>query len=89
MREATDGFYEEHFRYAMVVLLTTSVTVSLLGSVGRRRLGYFTQLFCDDLAHTEPVVNENTQPQSFNYRLSNIIALPGNRKESFARISRH
>ena len=88
MRETIGGFYDGRFWHVMAVLLIMSVTVFLLGFVGRRRLGYFTQLFYDDLARTELVVNEDVQLQSRGYRLSNIIALLGNRKEFSTRIRR-
>lgn len=88
MRETIGGFYDGRFWHVMAVLLIMSVTVVLLGFVGRRRLGYFTQLFYDDLARTELVVNEDVQLQSRGYRLSNIIALLGNRKEFSTRIRR-
>ena len=88
VRETIGGFYDGRFWHVMAVLLIMSVTVFQLGFVGRRRLGYFTQLFYDDLARTELVVNENVQLQSPGYRLSNIIALLGNRKEFSTRISR-
>ena len=88
MRETIGGFYDGRFWHVMAVLLIMSVTVFQLGFVGRRRLGYFTQLFYDDLARTELVVNENVQLQSRGYRLSNIIALLGNRKEFSTRIRR-
>lgn len=86
MRETIGGFYEGHFWHAIAVLLMMSATMFLLGFAGRRRLGYFTQLFYDDLARTELVVNEDVQLQSLGYRLSNIIALLGNRKEFSIRI---
>ncbi len=86
MRETIGGFYEGHFGHAIAVLLMMSATMFLLGFAGRRRLGYFTQLFYDDLARTELVVNEDVQLQSLGYRLSNIIALLGNRKEFSIRI---
>nr|WP_076389233.1 YhgE/Pip domain-containing protein [Vaginimicrobium propionicum] len=88
MRETIGGFYGGRFWHVIAVLLIMSVTVFLLGFWGRRRLGYFTQLFYDDLARTELVVNEDVQLQSRGYRLSNIIALLGNRKEFSTRIRR-
>ena len=88
MRETIGGFYHGHYWHAMAILLLMSVTMFLLGYVGRRRFGYFTQLFYDDLARTELVVNEDVQLQSRGYRLSNIIALLANRKEFSTRIRR-
>ncbi len=88
IRETIGGFYHGRFWHVMAVLLLMSVTMFLLGFVGRRRFGYFTQLFYDDLARTELVVNEDVQLQSRGYRLSNIIALLANRKEFSARIRR-
>ncbi len=86
IRETIGGFYHGRFWHVMTILLLMSVTMFLLGFVGRRRFGYFTQLFYDDLARTELVVNEDVQLQSRGYRLSNIIALLANRKEFSTRI---
>lgn len=88
IRETIGGFYHGRFWHVMTILLLMSVTMFLLGFVGRRRFGYFTQLFYDDLARTELVVNEDVQLQSRGYRLSNIIALLANRKEFSTRIRR-
>lgn len=86
MRETIGGFYNGRFWQVIAVLLTMSCTVFLLGYLGRRRFGYFTQLFYDDLARTELVVNEDVQLQTPGYRLSNIIALLANRKEFSTRV---
>lgn len=86
IRETIGGFYHGRYWHVISVLLLMSVTMFLLGYLGRRRFGYFTQLFYDDLARTELVVNEDVQLQSRGYRLSNIIALLANRKEFSTRI---
>ena len=86
MRETIGGFYHGRFWHVMAILLLMSVTMFLLGYMGRRRFGYFTQLFYDDLARTELVLNEDVQLQSRGYRLSNIIVLLANRKEFSTRI---
>ena len=86
IRETIGGFYHGRYWHVMAILLLMSVTMFVLGYLGRRRFGYFTQLFYDDLARTELVVNEDVQLQSRGYRLSNIIALLANRKEFSTRI---
>lgn len=86
IRETIGGFYQGRYWHVMAVLILMSLTMFLLGFLGRRRFGYFTQLFYDDLARTELVVNEDVQLQSRGYRLSNIIALLANRREFSTRI---
>ncbi|WP_307738504.1 YhgE/Pip family protein, partial [uncultured Varibaculum sp.] len=86
IRETIGGFYQGRYWHVMAVLILMSLTMFLLGFLGRRRFGYFTQLFYDDLARTELVVNEDVQLQSRGYRLSNIIALLANRREFSSRI---
>ncbi|MDO5034238.1 MAG: YhgE/Pip domain-containing protein, partial [Actinomycetaceae bacterium] len=81
MRETIGGFYEGRYWQVMAVLAIMSLAALILGFIGRRQLGYFTQLFYDELARTELVVNENVQLRGAGYRLSNIIALLSNRKE--------
>lgn len=87
MRETIGGFYAGHYWRLMAILLLMSTSALLLGFLGRRHLGYFTQLFYNDLARTELVVNEDVQLQGSVYRLSNIIALLSNRKEFANRIA--
>lgn len=87
MRETIGGFYAGHYWRLMAILLLMSASALLLGFFGRRHLGYFTQLFYNDLARTELVVNEDVQLQGSVYRLSNIIALLSNRKEFANRIA--
>lgn len=87
MRETIGGFYAGHYWRLMAILLLMSTSALLLGFLGRRHLGYFTQLFYNELARTELVVNEDVQLQGTVYRLSNIIALLSNRKEFSNRIA--
>ncbi|MDO5049429.1 MAG: YhgE/Pip domain-containing protein [Actinomycetaceae bacterium] len=88
IRETIGGFYDGRYWQVMGTLLMMSVAALILGFIGRRQLGYFTQLFYDELARTELVVNENVQLQGAGYRLSNIIALLSNRKEFSNKIQR-
>ncbi|EPD29506.1 YhgE/Pip domain-containing protein [Gleimia europaea] len=87
MRETIGGFYAGHYWRLMAIPLLMSTSALLLGFLGRRHLGYFTQLFYNELARTELVVNEDVQLQGTVYRLSNIIALLSNRKEFSNRIA--
>lgn len=87
MRETIGGFYDDKYWHTILVLVFMSVSMLILGLIGRRQLGYLTQLFYDDLERTELVINEGVQLQGIPYRLSNIIALLSNRKEFSTRIT--
>lgn len=87
VRETIGGFYDGRYWRVMSVLIFMSVVALILGFIARRRLGYFTRLFYDELASTELVLNENVELQGSTYRLSNIIALLANRKEFSDRIA--